>query len=116
MKPKRLIGFDRVEPGVLQRVGLELRHQADAAPFLMFIDHQAASFLGDGSHGDLQLVAAVAAKRPEHFAGEALRMDAQQRSAACNIAHKHCERGFDGPGPAGRVTLERQGLKQFPTW
>ena len=39
--------------GVLQRVGLQFRHQPDATPFLMFIDHEAASFPGNRSHGYL---------------------------------------------------------------
>src|SRR6266850_1505912 len=33
--------------------------------------------------------------RPEHLAGEAPRMDAQQRSALCQIAQDNRERGFD---------------------
>ena len=44
MSPSASIGLDGIEAGVLQRVGLQLRHQPDAAPFLMFIDHEAASF------------------------------------------------------------------------
>ena len=83
---QRVVGIDRVEAAVLQRVRLQLRHQADAAALLILVDHQPAPFLGDGPHGDLQLVVAVTAQRPEHLAGEALRMDAQERSALSQIA------------------------------
>ena len=71
-----MVRVHSVEAGVLQGVRLQLRHQADAAAFLMFIDHDAASFGGNRPHGNLELVVAVAAQRPEHLASETLRMDA----------------------------------------
>src|SRR5439155_9750881 len=113
-EPKRMIGLDRVDSRVLQLVSLQFGHQADAASFLIFIDHQSAAFLRDGPHGDLQLVAAVAAQRAEHLAGEALRVDAQQRSALRQIAHGNRKRRFDMPNAIREITLEPYGLKHAP--
>src|SRR6516225_9139938 len=69
LEPERMIGLDRVDAGVLQLVSLQLGHQADATPFLILIDHQSAALLGDRLHGKLELAAAIAAQRSEHFAG-----------------------------------------------
>ena len=44
-----LVGFDRVEALVLQRVGLQLGHQADAAAFLLFVEQDAGACVGDGA-------------------------------------------------------------------
>ena len=58
--------------------------------------------LGPASaHRNLHLFSAVAPKRPEHLAGEALRVDAQQRGVLRQIAEG--ERGFD---PAASVRVE----------
>ena len=43
------VGFDRVEPLILQLVGLDLFDQADAAAFLRQIDQHAGAFLADHS-------------------------------------------------------------------
>ena len=57
-----MIGRDRIKAGVLERVGLQLRHQADAAALLKFIDDECAAFIGNGLHGYLQLIFAVTAQ------------------------------------------------------
>ena len=84
----RLVG---VQPGVLQRVGVELGVQADAAPLLPQVEQEAAG-LGDPLDGLAQLRAAVAALAAEHVAGQALavRPDERRRPASA---------GRDGGGP-----------------
>ena len=99
LEPQRVIGLDRVDAGILQLVSLQLCHQADAAALLIFVNHEPATFLGDRLHGHLELVVAVAAQRPEHLAGEALRMDAQQRHAFGQFAEDDRERGFNPSVP-----------------
>src|SRR4029078_138914 len=81
---------------------------------LVFVDHQATSFLGDDPHGNLQLLIAVAAQRPEHLASEALRMDAQERSALSEITQNKRESGFDPPRAVQDLALESQRSKQTP--
>ena len=109
-----VVGIHGVEAGVLQFVSPQLRHQADATALLMFVDHQPAAFRGDGPHGNLQLVVAVTAQRPEHLAGEALRMDAHERSALGQIAEDQCERGIRVSSAVHNHALKRHGLKHSP--
>ena len=71
----RLVG---VEAGVLQRVGVELGVQADAAPLLPQVQQEAAG-VGDPLDGLAQLRPAVAALAAEHVAGEALAVRPDQR-------------------------------------
>ena len=61
-KSERKIGIHCIEAGVLQRVGLQLRHQTDAAAILIFVDQKSPAFLSDGLHSDLQLFPAVTAQ------------------------------------------------------
>src|SRR5215468_7474222 len=61
LEPERVVGLDRVDSRVPQLVGLQLRHQADAASLLKFIEHQSAAFLRDRLHGEVELAAAVEA-------------------------------------------------------
>src|SRR4051812_15763403 len=75
LKPEGMVGLNRIKAGILQLVGLQLRHQADAAALLILIDHEPATLFSDGLHGHFQLVVAITAQRPEHLSGEALRMD-----------------------------------------
>ena len=63
----RLVG---VQPRVLQRVGVELGVEPDAAPLLPQVQ-QVAAGLGDALDGLAQLRPAVAALAAEHVAGEA---------------------------------------------
>ena len=109
--PERVIRIDGIHPVVLQRVRPQLRHKTDTAALLKFVDHEAAAFIGDGVHGEVDLVPAVAAQRPEHFAREALRVDAQQRRTVLHVAHRQREGRF-GPRLAVRdVALEGCRLK-----
>ena len=76
---QRQVGLDRVEALVLQVVGLDLLDQADAAAFLRQIDQHAGPFLADHLHGQVELVAAIAAQRGQQVAGEAGRVQPHQR-------------------------------------
>ena len=72
---QRVIGVDRVEAGVLKRVRLQLRLEPDTPALLVLVDQKPAPFPGDCPHGDIQLVVAITAQRPEHLARETLRMN-----------------------------------------
>ena len=73
------VGLDGVHALVLKAVGLDLLDQADAAAFLRQVDEHAAPFLADHLQGHAELVAAVAAERGQQVAGEARRMQPDQR-------------------------------------
>ena len=73
-----LVRLDRVQALVLEVVGAELVHEADAPPLLAHVDDDAAPLLVDPLQGRLELVAAVAAQRPEDVAGQALGVDADE--------------------------------------
>ena len=115
LEPEGVIGLDRIEPGILQLVGLQLCHQADAAALLILIDHKPATFLGDGPHGHLQLVVAITAQRSEHFSREALRMESQQRNSVGDIAHDDRERGLNPPSAVRDFALESDGFEHPPS-
>ena len=87
-----LVGVDRIETLVLQRIGAQFVDEADAAPLLCQINQNAGARLGDLGNRTLQLFAAIAAQRGEQIAGEALRMDAHQcRNAAIGSADNYGE-------------------------
>ena len=94
----RLVG---VQARVLQRVGVELGVQADAAALLPQVEQEAAG-VGDALDGFAQLRPAVAALAAEHVAGEALAVRPDQRRPAASA-------GRDGGGtiaqPEGEVLL-----------
>src|SRR5262249_41087234 len=95
-------------------VGLQLGHQADAAPFLILIDHESAAFLGDRLHGELKLAAAIATQRAEHFAGEALRVNTQERCPLAQVAEHENERGFGGSNAGPYVALVSHRFEHAP--
>jgi len=66
------VGFDGVEAFVLEFVGAELGHKADATAFLLFVEEDAGACVGDGEHGELELLTAVAAEGVEDVSCEAL--------------------------------------------
>ncbi len=87
------VGFDGVGAGVLQFVRSDFVEQTDAAAFLLFVDHQAAAFGGDGFQGEFKLGAAIAAQAVKDVAGEALGMDADQNGfGRGQIAHHDGDR------------------------
>src|SRR5258708_328591 len=114
-KTQGMIWLNRVEAGVQERICPEFRHQTDAAPFLIFINHEPPSFLCDGLHGDLELVPTVAAQRTKNLARKALRMDPQQRRAVGKIAHNERQGSFDSSNSVHSLSFESEGLKQAPT-
>src|ERR1700735_1162957 len=73
--------FDGVHPVVLQRVGANLVAQPDAATLLVEINHDASIRRHNSLERLLQLLTAVASRRREHVAGEALRMEPHERRA-----------------------------------
>src|SRR5271167_2405197 len=75
------VGFDGVHPVVLQRVGANLVAEADAAALLVEINHDAAIRHHDSLERLLQLLTAVASRRREDVAGQALRMEPHQGGA-----------------------------------
>src|SRR5271156_2162947 len=75
------VRFDGVHPVVLQGVGANLVPETDSAPLLMEINHDAAVRRHDSHERLLQLLAAVASRRREYVASQALRMKPHQRSA-----------------------------------
>ena len=93
-----IVGFDGVHAGVLELVGFELVHQADAAALLREIEQDAGARFADFFEGEFELGAAVAAFGGEDVAGEALRVDADQRrgTVAVDFAVDHGDGGFGG--------------------
>src|SRR5687767_11812096 len=73
-----LVRLDRVEALVLQLVGAKLVHEPDATALLPEIQKHAAALGRDALERGRHLLAAIAAKRPEDIAGEALRMHAYE--------------------------------------
>ncbi len=81
---KFLVGLDRVHAAVLQFVGAQLVHEADAAPLLRQIQQDAGRRRGNAAQRKFELRAAIAAFGGQNIAGEALRMDAHERRLAAN--------------------------------
>jgi len=111
-----LVGFDRVEALVLEFVGAELGHEADAAAFLVFVEQDAGAFGGDAAEGEVELVVAVAAEGVEGVSGKALGVDADDggvcRISVCrslDVAHDEGYGRFEGL--AGRVSGDRDALE-----
>jgi len=77
-----LVGFDRIVALILQGVRADLVREADAAPFLIEIQNDAAAFGGDPLHRRVQLGAAVAACGVKHIAGQTRRVDAHEHTFA----------------------------------
>ena len=102
------VGFDGVETLVLQFVGAELGHEADAAALLLFVEQDAGALAGDEAEREVELVVAVAAQGVEDVSGEALGVDADQRRGfGVEVAHGERDGVFDraavGVGVAGRA-------------
>src|SRR4051812_17532243 len=110
-EPERQIGADGIEADVLQLVGAQLGHEADAAAFAIVVDDQPAVFGGDEVHREGQLLRAIAAQRPEYLAGHALRLQAHERRAAAELALNERQRAFNA---VRSVALEAQRLEHAP--
>src|SRR6266404_9697331 len=94
VKTQSFVRFDGIETLVLQGVGSQFCHQPDATTLLILVDHQTRSLVSNGRHCEFQLASAITAQRSEHFAGEALRMNAQQRYSVLQIAKRHHQGSF----------------------
>ena len=82
-----LISLDGVAAMVLQFVGAELGHEADPAAFLLLVEKDACASFADFFERELQLEAAVAAEGTEDVAGEALRVNADERRRGVDVTH-----------------------------
>lgn len=96
-------GFDGVEALILQLVGAELRHEANAAAFRLLVEKDADARIRDSSHRELNLLAAIAAQRVEDLAVKALGMDPDDRGCAVDVSHDQCHGGFYAAGRGGNV-------------
>ena len=112
-KSQAFIGLDGIEPSVLQRVRLQLRHQADSAAFLLLIDQDACALLANHGERHLQLLAAVTAQRAENVARETLGVDAYQRGTCVDIPHDKGHGFFLAPRVAG-FTFKAEDLEISP--
>src|SRR5712671_4088167 len=108
---EREIRVHGVEAGILQLVGAQLRHETDAAAFAIVVDDQSAVFRRDEAHREVELRGAIAAQRPEHLAGHALRLQAHERRAAAELAMNERQRAFNA---VGSVALEAERLERAP--
>ena len=104
------VGFDGVEALVLELVGAELGHEADAAALLLLVEEDAGAGVGDGGHGELELLAAVAAEGVEDVAGEALGVDADDGRRGVDVAHDQGYGGFGADGGGGDVVVAGSGV------
>jgi len=84
--PKSKIGFDCVEPPILQLIGAEFFHQADAAALLMLVNKHSSALLRDGAKGKMKLLIAVAPHRVKDLSGGALRMNADKRRGSVDVS------------------------------
>ena len=104
------VGFDGVAAVVLELVGAEFGHEADAAAFLLLVEEDAAAGFGDGGEGELELLAAVAAEGVEDVSGEALGVDADDGrvglavwAGGVEVAHDEGDCGFGAGERGGEV-------------
>src|SRR5581483_12077946 len=75
-----MVGLNRVESPVLERVGVKLGEQPDAAALVAAeVDDGPAPGVSDLRQGKAQLCPAVTATGAEHIPGEALGMNADER-------------------------------------
>ena len=99
------VGLDGIAALVLELVGAELGHEADAASFLLLVEEDTGAGLRDFSKSELELEAAVAAEGAEDVAGEALGVDANERRRGVNIAHDKGDEALDGGLRCGGVVV-----------
>ena len=93
VEAERGVGVHRVEAAVLKLVGAHLVGETDAAAFLREIEDDAAAGLLQPRQRKLELIAAIAAPRAEHVAGETGRMDAHRhRLGEVRLADDHRDR------------------------
>ncbi|MEZ5419033.1 MAG: hypothetical protein R2708_17085 [Vicinamibacterales bacterium] len=84
-----LVGLDSVAAAVLKGVGADLVGKADAAAFLVQVEHHAAALDGDPPERHVGLLAAVAARRVEDVAGDAGGVHAREHVVAVSEVALH---------------------------
>src|ERR1035437_3769706 len=104
------IGLDGVETVVLQLVGLQLGHQAYAAPFLLLVNEDTGAGFGNHGKRPLKLLTAIAAHGMKHVAGQTLRVNAHQRRRGMDVAHPQ---GNGALFAALRLAFARQAVSFF---
>jgi hypothetical protein len=87
LKAEAFVGLNRVQAGILQFVGLQFCHQANAAAFLLFVDQDSRACLTNHGKSHFKLLPAVASQGVEDVAGQALRVDAHQRGSGPDVTH-----------------------------
>src|SRR6185369_13342741 len=95
---------------VLEFVGAELGHQADASALLLLVEQDSGAGLGDHGQGELELLGAVAAEGVEDVAGKALGVDSDDGGCAVYVAHDEGYSAFDAPGGHGDVVVAGFGV------
>jgi hypothetical protein len=77
-QPQRKVSLDGIEALLLERVGRDLLGKADAATFLPQVEKDAAALLLQEPQTIIQLLSAVATRRPEHVARQTFRVCTDQ--------------------------------------
>jgi hypothetical protein len=90
------VGLDGIAAVVLELVGTELGHEADAAALLLLIEEDAGAGFRDFLESKFELEPAVAAEGAEDVAGEALRVNADEGRGGVDIAKDEGNEAFDG--------------------
>ena len=99
------VGFDRVEPLLLQLVGMDFRRQADATALLPHVNEHAGTVHGDLPHRLVQLRSAIAPARSENVSRQAFAVHAHQHGFA-RIDAAHHQRQMVRPVGHRTVKIE----------
>ncbi len=88
LKPELLVGFHGIGAVILELVGAQFVHQADATAFLVLVNNDAAALSGNLPERDIELSPAIAPQTVKDVSGQALRVDSQQRRRPIiHVAH-----------------------------
>ena len=116
LEAELFIGLDGVGPMILQLISPQFVHEPYAAAFLELIDDEPAPFARNLGERNLELRATIAAQTVKDVAGEALRMDSQQRRGVGtpNVPHDERDRFFEmgaavGQAEAALETIDTEG-------
>jgi len=104
------VGFYCVESLILEFVGFQFRHQADAAALLLLVEEDACACFRDGPESQFELQSAIAAQGVEDISGKALRVDADDGRLGVDIAHDEGHCALDSFHGSRRVGVARFGI------
>src|SRR4051812_39969628 len=93
-KPKMFVRLDSVVAGILKFIREQLIHKPDAAPFLKLVDQKAGAGPANRFQREGQLIAAVTATGVENVAGQALRVNTNQRRVLAAYGSHHQRQGI----------------------